>query len=218
MSDYKLVLKHHGILGQKWGVRRFQNADGTRTAAGKKRYNTRYVTPDGKHLTNRGANKSISTMQKDMRFARDVDKIADKYAKKQSDKAYGYLRKANESERGSEQEAHMMSKYKQHIDRARAYERGASAVKRAHETVGKTKIKSLTDPSAKNSPEYKEAKKLVRQYNNARGADLWYFNGMFLDAGETGYRGKQLYRVGKQTKRKPKYGYTYGEDYIYYNG
>ena len=31
-------LEHHGILGQKWGVRRFQNKDGTRTAEGKKRY------------------------------------------------------------------------------------------------------------------------------------------------------------------------------------
>ena len=30
-------LKHHGILGMKWGVRRYQNADGSLTQAGKKR-------------------------------------------------------------------------------------------------------------------------------------------------------------------------------------
>lgn len=30
-------LKHFGLKGMKWGVRRFQNKDGTRTAAGKKR-------------------------------------------------------------------------------------------------------------------------------------------------------------------------------------
>lgn len=38
MSDYKLFLKHHGIKGQKWGVRRFQDAAGRLTSAGKKRY------------------------------------------------------------------------------------------------------------------------------------------------------------------------------------
>lgn len=32
-------LYHHGIKGQKWGVRRFQNPDGSLTLAGKKRYN-----------------------------------------------------------------------------------------------------------------------------------------------------------------------------------
>lgn len=36
MSKYEL--KHFGIKGQKWGVRRYQNADGTLTNAGKKRY------------------------------------------------------------------------------------------------------------------------------------------------------------------------------------
>ena len=32
-------LAHYGILGMKWGVRRYQNKDGSLTAAGKKRYN-----------------------------------------------------------------------------------------------------------------------------------------------------------------------------------
>jgi len=33
-------LYHHGILGQKWGVRRYQNADGSLTPEGAKHYGT----------------------------------------------------------------------------------------------------------------------------------------------------------------------------------
>jgi hypothetical protein len=35
-----IELKHHGILGMKWGVRRYQNEDGSLTSAGRKRYAT----------------------------------------------------------------------------------------------------------------------------------------------------------------------------------
>lgn len=37
MVYYKNELYHHGILGQKWGVRRYQNKDGSYTSAGKER-------------------------------------------------------------------------------------------------------------------------------------------------------------------------------------
>ena len=44
-SEY---LSHHGILGQKWGIRRYQNPDGSLTNAGKKHYYKESLRADKK--------------------------------------------------------------------------------------------------------------------------------------------------------------------------
>lgn len=55
MSEY---LMHHGIKGQKWGVRRYQYTDGTLTPAGRKRYS---VNTDSNSF-----DKLMSTKVKDL--------------------------------------------------------------------------------------------------------------------------------------------------------
>lgn len=48
-------LYHHGILGQKWGVRRYQNKDGSLTAEGKKHVQTyEQANEKGKKVTAEG--------------------------------------------------------------------------------------------------------------------------------------------------------------------
>lgn len=43
--DSEPHLAHYGVKGMKWGVRRYQNADGTRTAEGKERYRQGKLSP-----------------------------------------------------------------------------------------------------------------------------------------------------------------------------
>ena len=42
-DDIEEILEHHGILGMKWGIRRYQNPDGSLTPEGRKRYGVNTV-------------------------------------------------------------------------------------------------------------------------------------------------------------------------------
>ena len=53
-------LMHYGIKGQKWGVRRFQNEDGTLTPAGRKKYKLE-IKEENKKAFEYGREASISS-------------------------------------------------------------------------------------------------------------------------------------------------------------
>lgn len=58
-------LYHHGILGQKWGIRRYQNRDGSLTAEGKNRYNSNTSGKDMSSVSERKLKRqNLHTMYK----------------------------------------------------------------------------------------------------------------------------------------------------------
>ena len=83
-TDY---LVHHGILGMKWGVRRYQNKDGTLTAAGKKRRNGFVNTDENKRINDE------LTKWESPKLPNAIDRIKNRNTKHLAGGANPYLNK-----------------------------------------------------------------------------------------------------------------------------
>ena len=115
-----LCLAHHGIKGQKWGVRRFQNEDGTLTDAGKARVakgNSGYLNPD----------------RKDQKKGRSAER--DKVSKKYTDEYWRSVKKGMSTHDPSDEDQRLWDKYKDKYASATLKDMKLKDTKRARDSV-----------------------------------------------------------------------------------
>lgn len=89
-------LYHHGILGMKWGVRRFQNYDGSYTKKGLERY--RHSKENYDTVKNKVENAKLSGDKVAVKEARGELKVA----KRQLNKSYDQLALDKKADQGKE--------------------------------------------------------------------------------------------------------------------
>lgn len=93
MDKHEDVLEHYGIKGQKWGIRRFQNKDGTRTDAGKKRERSNSDEPAHEDYNKAHSSKSVKNMS-DAELRNRLNRL-------QMEKQYNQL-SSNDTKKGKE--------------------------------------------------------------------------------------------------------------------
>lgn len=108
MGYFDDTIEHHGVRGMKWGVRRYQNYDGTYTQAGLKRFNKslgEYEKANERYKNVKSNQKALKKMGvTDVVTKGDVTnaKLARKNAKRKLEKDYKHLKQDKLGDQGKE--------------------------------------------------------------------------------------------------------------------
>lgn len=78
-------LTHHGIKGQRWGVRRYQNKDGTLTKAGQRRYDSEMTKLKNEERVLKNKQRTAAKLDKLEAKRKSVDELRGKTTKQSED-------------------------------------------------------------------------------------------------------------------------------------
>lgn len=166
-------LYHHGIKGQKWGIRRYQNPDGSLTAAGKKRHNSDNVNK----MSNEELRQKVNRMNNEQRYieltkssSSSVSKVADDVER--ASKTGGDINKVYKSIKGDKNPYAKMAN--QGID---ATAKAARLTKKVDNVVQNKKaekaaLKKLEKMSDKELAQTVERMDLERQYSRLKDSSI----------------------------------------------